>query len=172
MGAMASQITSLTSVYSTGYSGTDHRWIPRTDGQKRGKCFLLMTSWCNHCFMCKNTYPYPSFNGGLVKSPLKLGHGWVNTSYCFMRMELFIHVLNSMVGWVMRAHPRWRYLLVNELGHHYSGRHRAGARRNANSALVLPDVSQSLALRVVCSVLNDDHCRYKKMHCSRKIKIS
>ena len=51
MGAMASQITSLTIVYSTVYSGTDQRkhqssaslafvrgdrWIPRTNGQQRG----------------------------------------------------------------------------------------------------------------------------------------
>ena len=62
MGAMASQITSLTIVYSAVYLGsdqrnhqsstsgplcgefTDHRWIPRTVGQWRGKCLLLMTS--------------------------------------------------------------------------------------------------------------------------------
>ena len=64
MAAMASQITSLTIVYSTVYSGADQsehqssaslafvwgihrdRWIPRTNGQKRGKCFHLMTSSC------------------------------------------------------------------------------------------------------------------------------
>ena len=64
MSAMASQITSLTIVYSTIYSGVDQRklqssaslafcveftgdrWIPRTDGQLRGKCFHLMTSSC------------------------------------------------------------------------------------------------------------------------------
>ena len=63
MGAMASQITSLTIVYSTVYSGarkhqssaslafvcgkfTCDRWIPCTNGQCRGKCFHLMTtSW-------------------------------------------------------------------------------------------------------------------------------
>ena len=55
---MASQITSLTVVYSTGYSDADQRkyqnsvslafvweihrdqWIPRTKGQLRGKCFI------------------------------------------------------------------------------------------------------------------------------------
>ena len=54
MGAMASQITSLTVIYSTVYSGADQRkyqssaalafvrefpadrWIPRTNGQLRG----------------------------------------------------------------------------------------------------------------------------------------
>ena len=62
MTTMASQITSLTVVYSTVYSDADQRkhrssaslafvwgidwdlWIPRTKGQSRGKCFHLMTS--------------------------------------------------------------------------------------------------------------------------------
>ena len=62
MRAIASQSTSLTIVYSTVYSGADQRkhessaslafvwgihrdrWIPRTKGQLRGKCFHLMTS--------------------------------------------------------------------------------------------------------------------------------
>ena len=62
MTAMASQITSLTVVYSIVYSGADHRnnqspaslafvrgihrdwWIPRTKGQLRGKSFHLVTS--------------------------------------------------------------------------------------------------------------------------------
>ena len=67
MTMMASQITSLTVVYSTVYSDADQRkhqssaslayvlgihrdrWIPRTKGQLRGKCFHLMTSsWVDH----------------------------------------------------------------------------------------------------------------------------
>ena len=62
MSTMASQITSLTVVYPTVYSDADQRkhqtpaslafvwgihrdrWIPRTKGQLRGKCFHLMTS--------------------------------------------------------------------------------------------------------------------------------
>ena len=62
MTTMASQITSLTVAYSTVYSDADQRkhqssaslafvwgihrdrWIPRTKGQLRGKCFHLMTS--------------------------------------------------------------------------------------------------------------------------------
>ena len=62
MGAIASQITSLAIVYSAVYSDADQRkhessaslafvwgihrdrWIPRTKGQLRGKCFHLMTS--------------------------------------------------------------------------------------------------------------------------------
>ena len=65
MSTIASQITSLTIVYSTNYSGADQskhqssaslafvwgihrdRWIPRTKGQLRGKCFHLMTSSCS-----------------------------------------------------------------------------------------------------------------------------
>ena len=64
MTTMASQITSLTVVYLTVYSDADQRkhqssaslafvwgihrdrWIPRTKGQLRGKCFHLMTSSC------------------------------------------------------------------------------------------------------------------------------
>ena len=46
MGAIASQITSLTIVYSIVCSDAD-QWkhqIPRTNGQLREKCFHLMTS--------------------------------------------------------------------------------------------------------------------------------
>ena len=67
MTTIASQITSLAFVYSTVYSDADQRkhqssaslafvwgiprdrWIPRTKGQLRGKCFHLMTSsWMGH----------------------------------------------------------------------------------------------------------------------------
>ena len=64
MGTIASEITSLTIVYTTVYSDADQskhqssaslafvwgihrdRWIPCTKGQLRGKCFHLMTSSC------------------------------------------------------------------------------------------------------------------------------
>ena len=74
MTTIASQITSLVVVYSIVYSDADEtkhqssaslafvrginrdRWIPRTKGQLRGKCFRLMTSscitriaWRSHC---------------------------------------------------------------------------------------------------------------------------
>ena len=71
MTTMASQITSLTVVYSTVYSDVDQRihqssaslafvwgihrdrWIPRTKGQLRGKCFHLMTSsWISLSHFC------------------------------------------------------------------------------------------------------------------------
>ena len=65
MTTMACQINSLTVVYLTVYSDADQRrhqssaslafvwgihrsrWIPRTKGQLRGKCFYLMTSSCD-----------------------------------------------------------------------------------------------------------------------------
>ena len=65
MGTIASQFTSLTIVYSIVFIQTQikenskaprhwplcgeftgNRWIPRTNGQLRGKCFHLMTSSC------------------------------------------------------------------------------------------------------------------------------
>ena len=87
MTTLASQITSLTVVYSIVYSGVDQRkhqssaslafvrgihrdrWIPRTKGQWRGKCFYLMTSSCLWVFskgiphwsltlMLENAYRY------------------------------------------------------------------------------------------------------------------
>ena len=74
MGAIASQITSLTIVYSIVIQTqikenikaprhwplcgefTCHRWIPRTNGQLCGKCFHLMMSSCGA--RCKNTEQY------------------------------------------------------------------------------------------------------------------
>ena len=72
MTTMASQITSLMVVYSTVYSDADQRkhqssatlafawgihrgrWIPRTKGQLRGKCFHLMTSsWIYYIIQTK-----------------------------------------------------------------------------------------------------------------------
>ena len=69
MTTVASQITSLTVVYSIVYSGADQRkhqssvslafvrgihrdpWIPRTKSQKHRKWFHLMTSSCIYLFM-------------------------------------------------------------------------------------------------------------------------
>ena len=77
MTTIASQITSLTIVYSTVYSDADQskhqssaslafvwgihrdRWIPRTKGQLRGKCFHLMTSSWKHFMMV--LHPYQQF---------------------------------------------------------------------------------------------------------------
>ena len=72
MTTISSQITSLTVVYSTVYSDADQRkhqssaslafvwgihrdrWIPRTKGQLRGKCFHLMTSSCHVTSVASN----------------------------------------------------------------------------------------------------------------------
>ena len=72
MGAMASQITGVSIVYSTVYSGVDQRntkaprhwplwgeftgdlWIALTKGQWREKCFLFMTSsWTCTLIFCQ-----------------------------------------------------------------------------------------------------------------------
>ena len=73
MSTIASLITSLAVVYSTVYSDADQRkhqssaslafvwgihrdrWIPRTKGQLRGKCFHLMTSSCVDLVQERNT---------------------------------------------------------------------------------------------------------------------
>ena len=84
MTTMASQITSLTDVYSTVYSDADQRkhqssaslafvwgihqdwWIPRTKCQLRGKCFHLMTSscveWVNLLYSCRLNFGENVFN--------------------------------------------------------------------------------------------------------------
>ena len=80
MTTMASQITSLTVVYSTVYSDADQRkhqssaslafvwgihrdrWIPRTKGQLSGNCFYLMTSLCSHCALAE----YSSYEVDLI----------------------------------------------------------------------------------------------------------
>ena len=77
MAVMASQITSLTIVYSTVYSGAENikarrhwplcgeftgdRWIPRTNGKLHGKCFHLMTSswFINIYYNCEKYPPSP-----------------------------------------------------------------------------------------------------------------
>ena len=78
MSALASQINGVTIVYSTVCSDADKkhqssallgeftgdRWIPRTKGQWRGKCFNLMTSSCPRYFVPlrrhrRNYYYYP-----------------------------------------------------------------------------------------------------------------
>ena len=79
MSAMAYKITSLAVVYSTVYSDADQRkhqssaslafvwgihrdrWIPRTKGQWRGKCFHLMTSSCHETYCTFIAYRLTSF---------------------------------------------------------------------------------------------------------------
>ena len=89
MNAIASQITSLMIVYSTVYSDADQskhqssaslafvwgihrdRWIPRTKGQLRGKCFHLMTSSCKANFLWNSNCKWQ------IRVPICLvGVGW------------------------------------------------------------------------------------------------
>ena len=103
MTTMASQITSLTVVYSTVYSDGDQRkhqssaslafvwgihrdrWIPRTKGQLRGKCFHLMTSSCFPCEM-------PVIRKAFPRSKNMCGSSY--THHCIFYPQLFT-VLNS-----------------------------------------------------------------------------
>ena len=88
MGTIASQITSLTILYSIVYSDADQRkhqsftslafvrgihldqWIPRTNGQLRGKCFhLMMSSWSSKLpaiVLCQGTVKESNFGEGDV----------------------------------------------------------------------------------------------------------
>ena len=103
MTKMASQITSLTVVYSTVYSDADQikhqssaslafvwgihrdRWIPRTKGQLRGKCFHLMTSsWERHVH---TLYPKKYTHGFVVLCFVVVMQSFIINSH-----EIFIHI--------------------------------------------------------------------------------
>ena len=82
MTTMASQITSLTVVYSTVYLDADQRkhqssaslafvwgihqdlWIPHTKGQLGGKCFHLMMSSCSICTTMETTHQITEYGKG------------------------------------------------------------------------------------------------------------
>ena len=101
MTMLASQITSLTVVYSIVYSGVNQRkhqssaslalggkftwdrWISRTNGQLRGKCFHLMTSsWSSQLLSLLTWQRYNNFIN--LSKPIEtciseLGHHWIIT---------------------------------------------------------------------------------------------
>ena len=101
MTTMASQITSHTVVYSTVYSDTDQRkhqssaslafvwwihrdrWIPRTNGQLRGKCFHLMTSSCSRTNSITVHDVYASYG---FKCPFLVTKTFVIVSWGFDKM--------------------------------------------------------------------------------------
>ena len=120
MTTIASQITSLAVVYSTVYSDANQRkhqssaslafvrgihrdrWIPRTKGQLRGKCFHLMTS---SCFECKNRI----VDSGLgTYTVMKNVHG-----------PLLLTWFTSNPAWISNNIPiksvRWNYLSILKL---------------------------------------------------------
>ena len=100
MTMMASQITSLTVVYSNVYSDADQRkhqssasldfvwgihrdrWIPRTKGQLRGKCFHLMTSsCCNSQWHSSNNPTMTALHLKLIRDILTLFESHSKCSY-------------------------------------------------------------------------------------------
>ena len=96
MTTMASQITSLTVVYSIVYSGVDKRkhqrsaslafvrgihrdrWIPRTKGQLRGKCFHLMTSSWTSTALGESMMTSWYGNTFRITGPLS-SHSWIHS---------------------------------------------------------------------------------------------
>ena len=111
MTTMASQITSLTVVYSNVYSDADQRkhqssaslafvwgihrdrWIPRTKGQLRRKCFHLMTSSCNRCHVDKR-------NGTRVnRASPHLVCFWCNTYYVKFLETVRQRSFHSYTSW-------------------------------------------------------------------------
>ena len=104
VGTIASQITSLTIVYSTVYSDTDQRkyqssaslafvreftgdrWIPRTNGLWRGKCFHLMTSSYHWLQNQLRTLPLP----GALLSNVSTGH--LKNNLILLASPLFDHL--------------------------------------------------------------------------------
>ena len=109
MTTMAFQITSLTVVYSAVYSDADQRkhqssaslafvwgihrdrWIPRTKGQLRRKCFHLMTSACICVFL-----PYVSFCPMSWNSKTFL---WPRTSGLYTIIDPCLTCIGSC-GWI------------------------------------------------------------------------
>ena len=116
MTTMASQITSLTVVYSTVYSDADQRkhqspaslafvwgihrdrWIPYTKGLLRGKCFDLMTSSCLHPYC-----PWQYWCEPLMFVPQAIPH------------TLLVHTRNlSMVSFW--GHTEYLRLMCSKIG--------------------------------------------------------
>ena len=130
MTTIASQITSLTVVYSTVYSDADQRkhqssaslafvwgfhrdrWIPRTKGQLRGKCFHLMTSsWLSpHDCLWLDEAAFAQWLYTVTWSPLLLQWNMSVTTTSkinFITCDLFSNVFNE--DW------RYQFTLANNV---------------------------------------------------------
>ena len=116
IGTIASQITSLTIVYTTVYSDADQskhqssaslafvrgihrdRWVPRTNGQLRGKCFHLITSSCgNMALMCQpsSDFSFPPFVTFVISNtPVSNQSAW----YLF-RCVCNVNI-SLLIGWL------------------------------------------------------------------------
>ena len=118
MTTMASQTTSLTVVYSTVYSDADQRkhqssaslafvwgiyrdrWIPRTKGQLRGKCFHLMTSSCQS--ILHNPFFQDYFTS--FDCPGSMTQPWrTTTTHSTTKQRAYI------IGYVVRGSIKTRY---------------------------------------------------------------
>ena len=127
MDTMASQITSLTIIYSIVYSGADQRniksprhwplwgefsgdrWIPRTKGQLRKKGFHLMTTSWNYAHARNNVSPNdprPRRDAGVVRTNVILG--WT------ARKEF--HIQQLQIIWL---HPGRFHAVLGMNTHHY-----------------------------------------------------
>ena len=136
MTMLASQITILTVVYSIVYSGvnqknikaprhwplcgkfTGDRWISRTNGQLRGKCFHLMTS--SWKYMLRTTGPFISIQPSIV-STVSIKWNYYGTDImlpigiiCYMETRtsdivnyFVVDVFNtfSLICWQPSSHP-------------------------------------------------------------------
>ena len=125
MTTVAFQITSRTIVYSIVYSGADQRkhqssaslafvrrihrgrWIPRTKGQLRGKCFHLMTSSCNARHGVLDSGDLITSNHGLSTLDVQ----WVAQISSESRFWLDNRLFNSLSIWNVSAPLiRWHHL--------------------------------------------------------------
>ena len=127
MTRMASQITSLMVVYSTVYSDADQRkhqspaslafvwgihrdrWIPRTKGQLRGKCFHLMTSSCG--VFSPVSYKYSAHHRtGRVTVEHNLPVFLTMSPESFTKSFIINHYLILITSFIVRP---WSYLLIS-----------------------------------------------------------
>ena len=120
MGAIASQMTSLAIVYLTVNSGWDQRkhqssaslafvwgihrdrWIPRTKGQVRGKCFHLMTSSCDQL----------SVHAAFLLSPMagNIDIGMSNLGILSLQVELRIMVFTNSAS--LNSSENLKYVFI------------------------------------------------------------
>ena len=116
MTTIASQITSLTVVYSTVYRDADQRkhqsnaslafvwgihrdrWIPRTKGQLRGNCFHLMTSSCYTSKTACLHWHGPQGHGLIKKCTLnKRFQIWLLIGWQYSHQPIGSHVRKSLL---------------------------------------------------------------------------
>ena len=119
MTTIASQITSLTVVYSTVYSEgrskktsklrvtglcVGDRWIPRTKGQLRGKCSHLMTSSCD-ILVCVKT------SCSSIAS-MEVQKWETNTIAKSFRLNLRLFVgIAGFYSRILKTRPLWPYAI-------------------------------------------------------------